>query len=81
MEVLKAKALAQAAKLKDAGLPPVTVNQIAAQSSTMSSADVTKVIAKLPAELQAVVAKDAVGIRDHAPRGAARERVRLGGRR
>lgn len=56
LEVLKAKSLAQAAKLKDAGLPPVTVNQIAAQSPTMTPADVTKAVATLPATVQANVA-------------------------
>jgi hypothetical protein len=57
LEVLKAKSLAQAAKLKDAGLPPVTVTQIAEQSPTLTSASVSKVIAKLPDAVQATVAK------------------------
>lgn len=55
LEVLKAKSLAQASKLKDAGLPQVTVGQIAAQSATLSQADVVKAVAKLPAANQATV--------------------------
>lgn len=57
LEVLKAKSLAQAAKMKDAGVPPVTVSQIAAQSQTLTSANVTKVIAQLPQPVQATVSK------------------------
>jgi hypothetical protein len=56
LEVLKAKSLAQAAKLKDAGLPPVTVNQIAAQSATLTADNVIKMIPKLPAAVQANIA-------------------------
>lgn len=59
LEVLKAKSLAQAAKLKDNGISPVTVNQIAAQSPTLTPADVTKTIAKLPPAIQDNVAKEA----------------------
>ncbi len=50
MEVLKAKSLAQAAALKKANLPPVTATQIAAQSPTLTPADVVKAVATLPAE-------------------------------
>ena len=55
LEVLKAKSLAQASKMRDAGVSPVTVNQIAAASPTMTAADVTKAITKLPEANQAVV--------------------------
>lgn len=55
LEVLKAKSLAQAAKMNAAGVSPVTVDQIAAQSPTLSSADVVKAVAKLPAANQAAV--------------------------
>jgi hypothetical protein len=57
LEVLKAKSLAQAAKMNAAGVPPVTVNQIAAQSPTLSSTEVAKTVATLPPEIQANVAK------------------------
>jgi hypothetical protein len=57
LEVLKAKSLAQAAALKAANLPKVTVTQIAAQSPTMEPADVAKAIATLPPEIKANVAK------------------------
>ena len=56
LEVLKAKSLAQAAKLNQAGLPQVTVSQIAAQSLTLQPAEVAKTIATLPAAIQANVA-------------------------
>jgi hypothetical protein len=56
LEVLKAKSLASAAKIKDAGLKPVTVAEIAAQSPTLSTADVSKTIATLPTAVQANVA-------------------------
>lgn len=52
LEVLKAKSLAQAASMKNAGVPPVTINQIAAQSQTMGPAEVEKVVATLPAAIQ-----------------------------
>jgi hypothetical protein len=55
LEVLKAKSLAQAEQARNAGLPLVTVNQIAAQSRTMTPTDVTKTVATLPAEIQANV--------------------------
>lgn len=51
LEVLKAKSLAQAAALKTANLPKVTVSQIAAQS-TMGPAEVVKAIATLPPEIK-----------------------------
>lgn len=57
LEVLKAKSLASAAKIKDAGLPAVTVAEVAAQSPTLTSAVVTKIVATLPVEVQANVAK------------------------
>lgn len=56
LEVLKAKSLAQAAALKQASLPKVTVAQIAAQSPTMGPPDVVKAIATLPPEIKATVA-------------------------
>lgn len=56
MEVLKAKSLAQAAALKAANLPKVTVTQIAAQSPTMDATAVAKVVATLPPEVKATVA-------------------------
>lgn len=56
LEVLKAKSLAQAAALKAANLPKVTVAQIAAQSPTMGPPDVIKAIATLPPEIKATVA-------------------------
>ena len=43
--------------MQKAGLPPVSVAQIALQSPTMSPTDVTKVVATLPAANQAVVQK------------------------
>jgi hypothetical protein len=55
LEVLKAKCLAQAEQARNARLPPITANQIAAQSRTMSPTDVTKAVATLPAEIQANV--------------------------
>lgn len=59
LEVIKAKSLAQAAKLREAGLPQVTVGQIAAQSPTLTTDNVSKVIAKMPAAIQDNVAKAA----------------------
>lgn len=56
LEVLKAKSLAQAAKLSQAGLPPVTVTQIADQSPTLTPAAVDKAIKTLPAAVQANIA-------------------------
>lgn len=56
LEVLKAKSLAQAAALKAANLPKVTVAQIADQSSTMHQYDVVKAIATLPPEIKETVA-------------------------
>lgn len=56
LEVLKAKSLAQAAKLKDAGLPPVTAMQIAMESTKVTPAEVVKTVATLPPEIQANVA-------------------------
>lgn len=56
LEVLKAKSLAQAAALKAANLPKVTVAQIAAQSPTMEATDVAKAISTLPPEIKATVA-------------------------
>ena len=43
LEVLKAQSLAQAAKLRGAGLAQPTVTEIAAQHPTLTAADVTKV--------------------------------------
>jgi hypothetical protein len=55
LEVLKAKSLAQAEKIKDAGLPQVTAMQIAMQSSKVTPAEVVKTVATMP-EIQANVA-------------------------
>jgi hypothetical protein len=43
LEVLKAQSLAQAAKLRNAGLPQPTVTEIVAQHPTLKPADITKV--------------------------------------
>lgn len=42
LEVLKAQSMAQAAKLRSAGLPQPTVSEIAAQHPTLTPADVSK---------------------------------------
>lgn len=55
MEVLKARSLASAAKIKSAGLPSVTVAEIAAQSPKLTADSVTKIAATLPADVQASV--------------------------
>jgi hypothetical protein len=52
-EVIQAKTLAQAQKLRTAGIPQVTVKEIAQQSPTMTLAETAKVIPTLPAEIQA----------------------------
>lgn len=52
LEVMKAKSLAQAAKIKEAGLPPVTADQIAEQSPTLTPDQVIKTVAKMPATLK-----------------------------
>lgn len=57
LELLKAKSLAQAAKLNQAGIAPVTASQIAEQSPTLTPAEVTKTVATLPPAVQATVAK------------------------
>lgn len=57
LEVLKAKSLAQAAKMSAAGVPPVTVTQIADESPTLQPAEVAKTMATLPPTIQANVAK------------------------
>jgi hypothetical protein len=56
LEILKAKSHAQAAKLKENGIKPVTVTEIAAQSPTMDVAAVTKAIGTLPPAVQANIA-------------------------
>lgn len=53
LEVLKAKSLAQAAKMKANGVRPVSVSEIAAQSPTLTETSVTKVIAALPPQVAA----------------------------
>lgn len=55
LELLKARSLAAAAKIQAAGLKPVTVAEIAAQSDKLTEASVTKVAATLPADIQASV--------------------------
>jgi hypothetical protein len=57
LAVLKAKSLASAEKIKDAGLPPVTASDIAAQSATLTPDQVTKTVATLPPSIQDTVAK------------------------
>jgi hypothetical protein len=52
LKVLKAKSLAQAQLLRLAGEPPVTMKQIAEQSSSLTLSDATKIAATLPAEIQ-----------------------------
>lgn len=55
LEVLKAKSLAQAAKMTQSGVTPVTTEQIAAQSPTLTSTEVAKTVATLPEVIQANV--------------------------
>jgi hypothetical protein len=55
MEIFKAKTFAQAQKIRLAGLPPVTVKEIA-QQSNMTLAETVKVIPTLPTEVQANIA-------------------------
>jgi hypothetical protein len=55
LEVLKARSLASAKKIHDAGLKSVTVAEIAAQSPTLTEAQVTKVASTLPPSIQATV--------------------------
>lgn len=55
LEVLKARSLAAAKKIQDAGLKPVSVAEIAAQSPTLTEAQVTKVAASLPADVKTSV--------------------------
>lgn len=55
LEVLKAKSLAQAEKMRAGGMSPVTVNQIA-MKTTMSASEVTAVAATLPAEVKVNIA-------------------------
>jgi hypothetical protein len=55
MEIYKAKVLAQAAKIQEAGLKPVTVSQIAAQNGNLTTEAVAKAVAKMPPEIQQVV--------------------------
>jgi hypothetical protein len=55
LEVLKAKSLAQAAKLQQNSIPPVTTRDIANQSPTLTPTEVAKTVATLPEEIQANV--------------------------
>jgi hypothetical protein len=57
LDVLKAKSLAQAAKMRQSGVAPVTADQIAEQSPTLTPAQVSKTVATLPPAVQATVAK------------------------
>jgi hypothetical protein len=52
LEVMKAKSLAQAQKLRLAGEPPVTIMEIAQQSRKLSLDDTRTIAATLPAEIQ-----------------------------
>lgn len=56
LEVLKAKSLAQAEKMRINGVTPVTVQQIANQSGKMNAADVAKAVETLPVEVKANIA-------------------------
>jgi len=56
LEVFKAKSLAQAEKMRNAGIPAVTMQQIANQSSKMNPTDVAQVVATMPAEVKANIA-------------------------
>lgn len=60
LEVLKAKSLAQAAKMNAAGIAPVTTVEIAAKSPTLTTADVAKTVDKMPPAIQATVIKVAL---------------------
>jgi hypothetical protein len=55
LEVLKARSLAAAKKINDAGLKPVTVTEIAAQSPTLTEAQVTKIATTMPTDVKASV--------------------------
>lgn len=55
LEVLKARSLAAAKKIQDAGLRPVTVSEIAAQSPTLTPDQVTKTAAGMTPEVKATV--------------------------
>jgi hypothetical protein len=55
LEVLKARSLAAAAKLHDAGVPAVTVAEIAAQSDKLTAQSVTKVADTMTPEVKASV--------------------------
>jgi hypothetical protein len=55
LEVLKARSLAAADKIQKAGLKPVTVEEIAAQSPKLTAQAVAKVATTLPADVQASV--------------------------
>ena len=55
MEVLKARSLAAAAKIQQAGLKPVSIAEIAAQSDKLTPESVTKIAATLPADVHASV--------------------------
>lgn len=62
-EVLKAKSLAQAEKMRNSNIPPVTVQQIANQSNKMNPTDVAQVIQTLPAEVKANIAPVAAAVK------------------
>ena len=55
LEVLKARSIASAKKIQDAGLAPVTTVEIAAQSPTLTPAQVVKVAATMPAPVASSV--------------------------
>jgi hypothetical protein len=55
-EIIQAKTLAQAQKLRTAGLPQVTIKEIAQQSPTLTVAETAKIIPTLPAEIQSNIA-------------------------
>jgi hypothetical protein len=55
LEVLKARSLAAADKIQKAGLKPVTTEEVAAQSPTLTAAQVTSIAATMPADVHASV--------------------------
>lgn len=55
LEVLKARSLAAAAKIHEAGISPVTTAEIAAQSPTLTAASIIKIAATMTPAMQASV--------------------------
>jgi hypothetical protein len=59
LELLKARSVAAAAKLHEAGVPAVTTAEIAAASPTLTEKSVTKIADTLPAPVKASVIPNA----------------------